>query len=274
MSALNRRQLLGVLGGVALGGAAGSLLAAPGEALAGIEPETTPFSWKPHILDPKEVAPLAHQGFYHQGYGCGYGVFVATVGLMGKKFGDPYKSFPFSMMEMGKSGVSEYGSLCGALLGAVAALALFWGRKDRDPMVHELFRWYETTAFPLYMPPDSLKEGLKGKLAASVSDSVLCHISVGRWSHASNLPALSKERSERCARITADVAVKVTELMAAKIGGTFKNVLAPSDTAKHCFTCHGDDPKQFSSPNLKGKMDCRPCHTGSQAVADKMKNHP
>lgn len=277
MSSINRRQMLGIVGGTAmLGFSAGCLGVNPASVTAGAMPvEEQPFSWTPHILDPKEVQPLAHERFYHQGFGCGYGVFYSIIGSMGQKYGAPYDSFPYSMMEMGKSGVSEWGTLCGALLGAVAAMSLFWGRKDRDPMVDALFRWYETTAFPVYTPAKTATAGLQGKLPTSVSESVLCHISVSRWAYSSGLPAQSKERSERCARITADTARKTVEIMNAKIKGTFKPAFAKSDVAKSCTTpdCHGGS-KDYGSPILKGKMDCTPCHTGSEHVQNKGVNHP
>ncbi len=271
MTTITRRQILG-LGSAAVGGLVVGTVAAPVPAVAGLEPETAPFSWTPRILDPKETAPIAHQRFYHQGYGCGYGVFYSTIGLMGEKFGDPYKNFPFSMMEMGKSGVSDWGTLCGALIGAVAAMSLFWGRKDRDAMVMELFRWYELTAFPNYLPPADIKAGKAGVLPKSVSDSVLCHISVSKWCEASGFAADSPERSERCSRVTADVSAKVVEIMNAKINKTFTGTLSISKEQAKCTVpgCHGNKADKFASPVLKSKMDCTPCHSGSKATMDKL----
>lgn len=268
--------MLGFVGGaVAVGVGAGTLGSVVSDATA-MPVEEKPFSWTPRILDVNEIVPIAHQRFYHQGFGCGYGVFYSIIGTMGKKWGEPYRSFPFSMMEMGKSGVSEWGTLCGALLGAVAAMAMFWGRKERDPMVDELFRWYETTAFPVYQPPKGLPVGLDIELPTSVADSVLCHISVSKWAYTSGLPAQSKERSERCARITADTAKKTVEIMNAKINGSFKPTLAASDVRQGCTVpdCHGGEKDKFQSPILKGKMDCTPCHTGSEHVQNKTINHP
>jgi hypothetical protein len=233
------------------------------------------FSWKPQKLDPVEVAAVAHAGFWHQGYGCGYGVLYSLIGLMGEKYGAPYKDFPFSMMEFGKSGISEWGGTCGALLGAAASLALFFPRKERDPLIDELFRWYEITALPLYKPnPGTTK--VEGPLPTSASDSILCHISVGRWCKAGNFDARSAERSERCARITADVAVKTLEIIQAKMDGTFTPVLKKSEVSAGCTAdgCHGESKKDGNHSGLKGRMDCTPCHTGSEAMMDKRKDHP
>ncbi len=271
MSIVTRRQMLS-LGSAAVGGIAAGALCAPTPAVAGLEPETAPFSWTPRALDPKETAPIAHDRFYHQGFGCGYGVFYSTIGLMGEKFGDPYKNFPFSMMEMGKSGFSDWGTLCGALVGAVAAMSMFWGRKDRDAMVTELFRWYELTAFPMYLPPADAKIGKAGPLPSSVSGSVLCHISVSTWCKASGFAADSPERSERCSRVTADVSAKAVEIMNAKINKTFAGTASISKEQARCIVpgCHGNKAEKFASPVLKSKMDCVPCHSGSKATMDKL----
>lgn len=285
MRKYDRRAVLGIMGGLAVGCAAAGM---PAASLAADAKVSAPaglgerfkqnggdFSWKPQKLDPVEVQAVAHAGFWHQGFGCGYGVLYSIVGLMGEKYGAPYKDFPFSMMEFGKSGISEWGGTCGALLGGAAALALFYPRKKRDAMIDELFRWYETTAFPLYKPnPGTTK--VEGPLPTSVSDSIICHISVGKWCEAGKFDARSTERSERCARITADVAKKTLEIIQAEMAGTFKSTFAKSEIAAGCTAagCHGENKKEWAHSGLKGKMDCAPCHTGSKAVQDKRKNHP
>ncbi|MDR0466031.1 MAG: C-GCAxxG-C-C family protein [Deltaproteobacteria bacterium] len=287
MKQYSRRNVLGLMGGVMAGGAiagmvAPALAAAPKPAdRAGnlgerFKQTGGDFSWKPQKLDPIEVATVAHAGFWHQGYGCGYGVLYSIVGLMGEKYGAPYKDFPFSMMEFGKSGISEWGGTCGALLGAAAALALFFPRKDRDAMIDELFRWYELAAFPIYKPnPGTTK--VEGPLPSSVANSIICHISVAKWCAASKFDARSTERSERCARITADVALKTLEIIQAQADGKFKPApLAKSEVFAGCTVqgCHGENKKDWQHAGLKGRMDCTPCHTGSNAVQDKRKNHP
>jgi len=291
MEQYSRRHILGLMGGVAAGGAMAGLVvpalaATAPNAVQAVTPAATQlgerfkqnggdFSWKPQKIDPVEVAAVAHAGFWHQGYGCGYGVLYSIIGLMGEKYGAPYKDFPFTMMEFGKSGISEWGGTCGALLGAAATLALFFPRKERDALIDELFRWYEITAFPMYKPkPGTTK--VDGPLPTSVSDSILCHISVTRWCSASKLDARSTERSERCARITADVASKTLEIIHAKMGGTFAPTLKKSEVYAGCTEkgCHGENKKDWQHSGLKGRMDCTPCHTGSKAVMDKRKDHP
>jgi hypothetical protein len=264
---LNRREVLGSLGGLVVGGAlagvAGQAVAAP------FDQKGKPFGWTPRRLDPASCAKPAYDGYWFNGYGCCYGAFYAIVGTMAERYGAPYDQFPFTMMEVGKSGISEWGTICGALLGVAGAYALFWGRKERDPMVTELFRWYETAAFPVFDPGEGAK-GVKGPLPTSVSGEVLCHVSASRWCVSAKRAQSSKDRSERCARLTADVATKGIAIMNAKIDGAFKPVGDPESVA-YCTACHG---KGKEADNMKGRMDCKPCHGGGQAVADKYRNHP
>jgi len=281
MTKISRRQALGVVGGSLMAGAvAGGKLvaggmtgqahaAAPGTA-ARFQFEEQPFSWQPHILDPEECAVAAYDGYWHKGFGCGYGVFYGIVGMMAEKYGAPYNQFPFSMLEVGKSGISGWATICGALLGGASAYALFWGRKERDPMVTELYRWYEQTAFPIFNPGTAAK-GFAGDLPTSIAHSPLCHVSVSKWCYETGIAEKSKERSERCARITADVAKKAVEIMNAKQTGAFVVEHKTPESVEYCGSCHGAGKE---SPIVKGKMDCAPCHSGSEHTQDKYNNHP
>ena len=216
---LTRRAMLGALGGLAVGGTVASVVGtsiAADPKMKRFDQANGDFGWKPHKLDPNVCAPVAYEGYWHKGYACGYGTFYGIVGMMGEQYGAPYSQFPFTMLEANKAGVSGWGTICGALYGAAAAFALFWGRKDRDAMVSELFRWYETTKLPIYDPGDAA-QGVKGPIPSNASDSVLCHISVSKWCYEHKMEESSKERSERCGRITADVTKKAIEIINAKI---------------------------------------------------------
>jgi len=277
MTIVSRRDMLGWLGGAAIGGVlagVGGVMLTAQEGLAAkrkpkLKEQPKPAVWEPHFLDPNACAPMAYKGYWDEGLGCCYGTFHSIIGTMAAKYGAPYDQFPFRMMEVGKSGISEWGTICGALLGAASAYALFWGRKERDPMVTELFRWYERTALPIF-DPGPAAQGVAGALPTHVPGSVLCHLSVSTWCHATGVEASSTKRSERCARVTADVAVKAIEIMNAKIDGSFAPKLKSKAEAA-CGECHG---KGKVSPILKGRMDCTPCHSGGAHVADKFHNHP
>ena len=183
-----------------------------------------------------------------------------------------YNTFPFTIMEMFKGGFGDWGTICGALAGAGAAFSVFFGRKESKPMVNELFRWYEATAFPIYNPGEAA-QGFKGDLPTSVANSVLCHVSVSRWSYETKIPANSKQRSERCGRITADVAKKAIEILNAKLeaGKDWKGALAKQESVTQCGACHS---KGKMSDIVKGNMDCTPCHSGNEHLGNKFVNHP
>lgn len=273
----SRRQCLLGLGGVAAGTALLSMV----DKAAAQNPQAAPkrfaqmngeFGWKPHKLDPKEVAAVAYEGYWYKGYACGYGCFYSLIGLMAEKYGAPYNTFPFTMLEANKGGISDWGTICGALYGAAAAYALFWGRDERTPMVNELYRWYETTSLPIYKPAKAM--GVEGDIPSNVAGSVLCHISVSKWCYANQIEATSKKRNERCGRLTADVAAKACEILNAKIdaGKEFKGAFAKQKSVKACGTCH--QTKGEEANWAKGVMDCTPCHNGSDALMNKFKDHP
>lgn len=275
----SRRNCLCGLGGLAVGGAVAALVgtggsiaqaAAPAKRFEQVNGE---FGWKPHKLDPKECAKVAYEGYWYKGYACGYGAFYSIIGLLGEKYGAPYNQFPFSMLEANKGGISDWGTICGALYGAAAAYALFWSRKERTPMVNELYRWYEVTKLPIYNPGD-LAQGVKGDLPNNASGSVLCHISVSKWCAANKIEATSKARSERCGRLTADVAYKAVEIFNAKIeqGKNYKGTFAVQPAVSGCGECH--QTKGNDANWAKGVMDCTPCHNGAEPLLNKFENHP
>lgn len=267
--------MLGALGGLAVGSTVASVVG------TGIAAEAKPkrfeqvngdFGWKPHKLDPAICAPVAYQGYWHNDYACGYGTFYGIIGMMGEKYGAPYNQFPFTMLEANKAGISGWGTICGALYGAAAAFALFWGRNERDAMVDELFRWYEATKLPIFNPGDAA-HGVKGDIPSNASGSVLCHVSVSRWCFTHKKAESSKDRNERCARLTADVCTKAIEIINAKIEGgkDWKGALKKQESVKYCTECHA---KGKDADNMKGKMDCTPCHSGSEHTQNKFKDHP
>ena len=272
---LTRRAMLGALGGLAVGGTVASVVGASIAAdpkMKRFDQANGDFGWKPHKLDPNVCAPVAYEGYWHKGYACGYGTFYGIVGMMGEQYGAPYSQFPFTMLEANKAGVSGWGTICGALYGAAAAFALFWGRKDRDAMVSELFRWYETTKLPIYDPGDAA-QGVKGPIPSNASDSVLCHISVSKWCYEHKMEESSKERSERCGRITADVTKKAIEIINAKIekGKDWKGAFPKQQSVAYCGECHASGKQ---ADIQKGKMDCTPCHSGNEHLMNKFKDHP
>ena len=279
---LSRRAMLGTLGGIAAGtavagmvktGVAASeeMIVSPGQNGHFMQ-HYGEFGWTPHKLDPVECAKVAYEGYWYKGYACGYGAFYGIIGVLAEKYGAPYNTFPFTMLEANKGGISNWGTICGALYGATAAMACFWGRKERDKMVTDLYRWYEQTSLPIYQPGD-LAQGVKGDIPANPSGSVLCHISVSKWCYHTKLEATSKPRSERCGRITADVVTKAVEIINAKIdlGKDWKPSYTLPEANEYCGACHS---KGNDANIAKGVMNCAPCHSGTEHTQNKFENHP
>ena len=255
---LTRRAMLGALGGLAVGGTVASVV---GTSIAA-DPKTKQsgaingdFGWKPHKLDPKNAPPWPMTATGGEGLGMRTAHFYAIVGLMGEKYGAPYNQFPFAMLEVGKGGISDWGTICGALLGPASAYALFWGRKERNAMVSELYRWYETAKLPIFNPGEAASGG-GGEFSHRVADLQHRHVSLSRWCFENKVEANSKARSERCGRLTADVTYKAVEIMNAKIDGTFKPALAAPQSVTTCGECHA---KGKEADNMKSVMDCTPC---------------
>ena len=97
--------------------------------------------------------------------------------------------------------------------------------------------------------------GFKGGLPQSESDSVLCHISVSKWCYINKIEAESKQRSERCGRLTADVAAKTAEILNAKIdaGKDYKGMFP---VQSRCPIAENAIKPRNDANWAKGVMDC------------------
>jgi len=246
MKQFSRRQLLGSAGlmtgtGLVLGSTA---------PLFSKEDKPAAKGWIYARLEPAAVADEAIK-LYREG-GCMYGVFASIVTALGRMVGEPFASFPFHMMRYGAGGTGGYGSLCGAVNGAAAVIGLFEPAKERQQqMIGELCSWYESTELPVYRPtaPGT------ADVPKTVANSVLCHMSVSRWCKVAGCDVLSKDRKERCARLTADTAAKTVELLNRNLlpSPTFTGL---STDVKSCLSCHGKEDLR----DTEGKMSCNACH--------------
>jgi hypothetical protein len=218
----------------------------------GIDPAVLP--WPYHELDPETTAARAYSSHY-KGH-CMYGVFEGIIGQLADEYGEPYRSFPCAMMSYGAGGVASWGSLCGALNGAAAAIALFApDREKHASLINRVFLWYEQTELPVYLPAEPK---LDIRIPASIARSVLCHPSVSTWCKTSGYRVASKEHMERCARLTADTA-RQTVLV---LNGSLSRGLAPpmiaDESAGRCNTCHG---RESERKDALARMTCGSCHT-------------
>jgi len=240
-------------GALVLGtGVVGAQTAAPAGSVA-----ETPF---PYVeLDPEEARLRGHAGYYKAG--CAYGAFYGIMSLLREKVGGPYNQIPLRMLRFGGAGIANWGTICGALNGSCAAIALAVPDADIAKLCGELLGWY--TRFPFPSPESNAIAAaggfklspatyLKIDLVTSVSDSPLCHASNAKWIARSGFGLASAERKERCARLTGDVVAKAVEYLNAYKAGKFVPTFKVDDTTAGCLSCHSD--------SQEGKMECTTCH--------------
>lgn len=239
---MSRRCLLGCAGKLAVGTVA--LTAAPTSLVQVAQAKVTPTPWPYKKLDPQEVGETAYNQWY-----TGFCMNAALTGLiqpLRKSVGEPYTSFPVESFVWGHGGVVSWGTCCGTMLGAATAINLIAPTgplKTAEQIVNEVVWFYANTDLPIFKPKKAKFEFDPPK---SKSDSPLCHVSVNRWTKRTNHGFMTPERKERCARLTADVAMKAATLLNAWKDGTFKQehpfpVASYATTSQeNCNDCHGD----------------------------------
>ena len=242
-----RREAIRLMG-ITAGAAAMSPVFA-GNAFAEKEKDTKiEPPWPYEKIKPKEAAERTYKGYYEAQ--CMYGVFWGVIGELAERRGAPYNTFPVKMLKYGAGGVAVWGSLCGALNGAAAAIYLV--SPDPEPVVEELFGWHQEVKLPDYRPQKA-----KYSIVKSVARSELCHVSISNWIKISGLQLTSKERSERCAQITASVSRYTAKLLNQQAKGKHKALYPISGQTKACRDCHD---KGGSREDTRGKLDCTICH--------------
>ncbi len=209
--------------------------------------------WRYHKLDPESTAERAYVNYYE--HGCMYGVFKSVVGQLGERHGQPYSSFPYGMLTYGAGGVAGWGSLCGALNGSAAVIGLFAAEKEQqEELIRQVFRWYERTELPVHVPA---APRLDAMIPSSACGSVLCHVSVGGWTNISGYSATSKERKERCARLTADTVRRTVAVLNEGLLGGVAHPLPADEQVSGCNSCHG---RESSRKDALTAMPCGGCH--------------
>ena len=254
MSPLSRRQLLG---GTII--AAGSFTA--GRIIPPFAP--TPASnenpWQYTPIDAMEAAKLAYD-IYPNGY-CMYATFRAVVEsvAMAQKKTNPAAAlkmldFPFDMMKVGAAGVASVGSLCGAVAGSSQAIALYVPDTEvNNPMVHELFQYYENSSLPSYKP----EKDEFPNMASVKPGSPLCHFSITAWCKESGGVINSPIRFDRCRRLSADMVIKTITLLNQYHKNPNDKFAPLMEPTKGCVDCHS-----MNGPAKETivKMNCASCH--------------
>jgi hypothetical protein len=130
-------------------------------------------------------------------------------------------------------------------------------------MIQELCTYYEHTELPKYKPKDDKFPNM----ATVKPESVLCHISSSRWRGTADIKMFTPQRSDRCRRLTADIAIKTVELLNryhADKTCTFAPLLQPTAT---CFDCHGT--REGMQADAIVKMNCASCHKHDDTHSNK-----
>ncbi|HET9551378.1 MAG TPA: C-GCAxxG-C-C family protein [Anaeromyxobacteraceae bacterium] len=285
---LSRRDVI-VKAGLLLGGAGAlgalpgcgndKVVAAPAEPAATPGPQVADFPYQQHmpLLYQLSVAGVQEPA-YHAYYagGCCHGAYSALVGHLAQTAGAPFDLLPLDFGKFGGGGIAGYGSICGAVLGGVLVINMVvQDATARAAMMTELMRWYETAPVPAYVPAavdvaeigkTTLDFSAANMAALQVAPgSHLCHASVSKWCAAKGVSAKGADKLARCARLTADVAGKVAELINAYLKTGTYAAAAPDAATAACGVCH---PATSTTKPVASGMACGSCH------ADKLVNHP
>lgn len=230
---------------------------------AGVVSSATPPAWPwPYAkLDPEDIRKRAHKAYYDGG--CCYGAFNAIVASLAETVGEPFTLIPSQMMFYGGGGAAGWGSLCGALNGAAAAISLVVDRTNANTIISELFGWHTETKFPSdtsnqYAASHAfLIDRIDKPLKQTVPNSVLCHASVSSWCTLAEIKASAPERAERCARLTGDVAARAVEMINNFVDGRFRAAFVTPLSTTECQNCHGAG---IGNVQASVKMSCTHCH--------------
>jgi hypothetical protein len=235
----SRRKLITVTGKAVVGAAI--ISAGTGfvtRAGATDKPQQTPWGYVK--LDPQKTADLAYENWY-KNYCC-YAVASAILDQLRDKIGGAYVHLPSEAFIWGHAGAVGWGTLCGTLTGA-GIVTSFAAGKEGEEILNDVIAWYTATELPIYKPAVP-KATFKN---TNISDSPLCHVSVGKWMKKEGVALKSPERKDRCARLAADVAFHTVTLLNQWADGNFQmknsqqSVEYGIPTQNNCMECHGDN---------------------------------
>ena len=179
------------------------------------------FPWEYQKLDLQRVGDLAYKEWFN--VFCCQATVAGLFEQLQEKIGEPYTSFPIPALRFGMGGMLGWGLACGTLIAGPLLIGLTVPKADAERMINDLVKWYATTMLPTFKPttPKATikdKEGKEREFKAdtkvsTVSNSPLCHQSVGRFMKKAGVDWDSDTRKDRCARLTASVAVKTAEIL-------------------------------------------------------------
>jgi len=222
-----------------------------------------------NINDTRQLAYYSLKGIAVTGHsGCAFATFHAIISQLADaetngevdKYGDflgPYSQIPTQMMEWGAGGVADYGSICGTLNGACAAIGLICTNDQAKKIITYLLNWAALS--PLPTTPDYNVVN-NSDIVTSIAGGNLCHMSVTNWCLAAGKASGSIERKERCARLAADVAGTVVKLLNEVLNEDVELAQTSPAEATGCIDCHSSSNSFDEGGFTMGKMDCTTCH--------------
>ena len=179
------------------------------------------FPWEYQKLDLDRVGQTAYDKWFD--VFCSQAVATGLFEQLREKIGEPYVSFPIDALRFGMGGMLGWGLTCGTLVSGGLFIGLTVPRDPGDRMINDLVKWYSNTVLPHYRPKiikttirdkEGREREFKGNFKnLTVANSPLCHQSVGRWMKKEGVDWDSDPRRNRCAMLTAGVAVKVAEIL-------------------------------------------------------------
>lgn len=264
-SRVSRRSFLATAGGVAVSlGIAGL----PGTARAADALPALP--WGPAYypkagLDPELVREAAYCLYYKEG-GCGHGSAQALIDALGNALAaegplvNPWKLLPRGLYSYGAGGVVGWGTVCGALNGAIAVMDILGVHNQLGNALIDYFCTDElpTSALVGYLPPAGVPVPLPS-IPTSVSNSPLCHNSVSSWAAIAGVPVADASKKDRCAKLVGDVVARAVDLLNDRfLNSVNPPTWVPPASYAGCYNCH---VQTDMVPSQQGKMDCLECHS-------------
>jgi mono/diheme cytochrome c family protein len=180
-----------------------------------------------------------------------------------EKAGHPWTTLPDYLFAHAAAGYGGQGTLCGALgvCSALINIVEYDKEKTYVVMVDDLLDWYARSLFPTDRFDDISK---MPKQIQTKAMSPLCHTSVSKWTMAAGAQVTSKEKKERCAKVTGEVVYTTVHYLNLYKEGKWQPVKwTPKKEISHCIDCHGPDDMWHEKGGMnhqQGHMDCLLCH--------------
>ncbi len=198
--------------------AVGATIVTAGGLLLGSKTEAkATYPWPYKKLDIDEVGKIAYETYFPKF--CSQTIATSIFGPLREKIGKPYTTFPLEAFFWAHGGIEGWGTVCGTLIAVGFVSSLIAGEKDGRNIINDVMYWYSDNYIPIYKPKEPIKASIK---STTKSGTPICHISVGKWMEKEGVGFFTPQRNERCARLSADIAMQTTRLLNAWADGKYK----------------------------------------------------